>query len=221
MAGYEPMYIEKDATVEEVVEAFGKFLHKANYLMRQLDSQNVKRISTDITEIKSDDGATKIDGTQIVMLDGKGVERLRLGQNKDNGTFDFILKNNRGNTTLKLSSTGDAVFSGDVTGSIITGSTIDVEEDASVGNNLYLGKNDNSETATKKIVLFENTSDDKKATILAERQLDGTVDLKLIASRISFATTEGMRGSNDEDIITSTYDSYVEIDGVKHYVKWK
>lgn len=220
MAGYEPMYIEKDATAEEVVEAFGLFLHKCNYLLRQLDSKNVKRISTDMTEIKSDDGTTKIDGSQLVMLDGNNKERVRIGKG-ENGKFEFKIMNAKGRATITLSESGDATFSGDIDGANINGANIDIEEDVKVGNKIQLGADDNSENAVKEIVLFENSSDDKKATIRAERQDDGTIDLRIVASRIIFGTVEGLSVSGDYDIITSSHRSYVEIDGVKHYIVWK
>lgn len=218
MAGYEPMYIEKDATAEEVVEAFGLFLHKCNYLLRQLDSKNVKRISTDMTEIKSDDGTTKIDGSQLVMLDGNNKERVRIGKG-ENGKFEFKIMNAKGRATITLSESGDATFSGDIDGANINGANIDIEEDVKVGNNIYLGTNNSGDE--KKITLFDDGDDGKKGQIIALKDEKGYVTLSLKANKIYLSTMEGVYGFGDVRFVDTSFSPFVEIDGVQYPVKWK
>lgn len=219
MPRFQTQYIEKDTSPEEVVEAFGALLTKLNALMNNFDSQNVRRLSTNSTQIKSDDGTTKIDGSQLVMLDGRGTERIRLGLNQNNGTFEFKIMDGNGRDALTLSSTGNAVFKGDISGSNITGSKIDIEEDISVGNNIYLGAA--SKDNTKSIVYFDGDGDAKKGQIIAVKQADGSVNLTIKANKLIFSTASGVFGNGEQQFITTSFSPFVEIDGVKHYVTWK
>lgn len=49
-------------------------------------------------------------------------------------------------------------FSGNITGSTITGTTINTTQDATVGNNLYIGADQSSSSASRKYLYFTNKS---------------------------------------------------------------
>ncbi len=226
MGVFKTTYIDKDASPEDVVSIFGALLHNLNEIMNRLTSDNIKSITTDRTVVKSEDGTTSIDSSQIVMLDGNGKKRMILGYNPKSKSFDFSLFNSNGTETLKLSDNGNAVFSGDIEGSRITGSTItgteiDVDKDAVIGNNLYLGKND-EEAGFKRIQFYDDeTNDLKKARIEARKDEKGYVTLKLIGDTITISTFDGVKDGYGNRFVTTNFKPYIKIDDVKYEVKWE
>ena len=84
---YKSTYISHDIDTSEVIETFGKLLHQLNAIMNNMDSDNVKRLNTNKTVIKSEDGCTELSGSQIKMTDAAGTKRAVLGNNKKNGKF--------------------------------------------------------------------------------------------------------------------------------------
>ena len=96
---------------EALGEAIIKMQKSLSWLLAHLDSRNVQSINTNITEVKSDDGATVLDGNQIRMLDGKGRLRATFGKG-ENGDFIFEIYDASGSPSIHLDEEGDAVFSG-------------------------------------------------------------------------------------------------------------
>lgn len=94
------------------------------YNMNNLDSQNVKRLYTNRTDVRSQDGETIIDGPTLYMYDGSTTLRLRMGYVASTSNFTFDLYNNLGTQTVSINSSGDAVFTGIVEGGVVrSGST--------------------------------------------------------------------------------------------------
>ena len=180
-------------------------------MFSSLNSQNVKSIQTDKTKISSSNGYTEIDGAQIIMRDAAGNRRLKIGAD-GSGNFVFTLNNIWGDKSIELSSTGDAVFCGD----------IKTEKDASVGNNLYIGE-DNNEPGVKKIQFYNDVNDDsRKAIIRARKESNGMVALELTAERIILNTLSGVYGSDGSYFITSgPYSAYVTINGTDYPVHFR
>lgn len=119
-------FSEEGSAVEEAVVKMQKSLF---WLLNHLDSRNVQSINTNMTRVQSEDGATTIDGAQLVMLDGKGNRRATLGK-KANGEFVFEIYNDKGNLAIHMNEDGDAVFSGNVEGADITGANIRIAPNA-------------------------------------------------------------------------------------------
>ena len=177
MPNYKTMYIEKDATAEEVVEIFGKLLHQLNALMNNFDSYNIRRISTDKTTLKSDDGLCEISGSKIIMRDIYGEVRLEFGYSKSRRRFEFTLYNDNGEETLNLTDNGDAVFSGEIS----AGSTINVDTDISVGNNIYIGS---GSQGSKKIEFFKSDTQSPITGAYISATKDDITDLRIMAGKI-------------------------------------
>ena len=138
------------------------------------------------------------------MKDANDTVRLEMGQK--NGVFVFRLKNARGRTSLSLSSSGDAVFSGDIM----------TEQDAYVGNNIYLGQ-DSSDP--KEIMFFSDEVDDSRhARILAERDQNNIATLRIIADKIELLTLSGVTNGYGHSFVTTNFHPYVTIDGVDYPV---
>lgn len=224
MGVYKTTYIDKDASPEDVVSIFGALLHNLNEIMNRLTSDNIRSITTDRTTVKSEDGTTSIDGSQIVMLDGNGKKRMILGYNSKNKNFEFSLFNADGSETLKLSDSGDAVFKGNIEGSKITGSEIDVDKDITVGNNIYIAPHKSN--GVKKIHFFDDETNSviKEAYIEAETGNDGTTTLTIMAGNLILKTLGEIKTSmllGNYKVVTTNMTPYIEIDGVKHYIKWE
>lgn len=193
---------------EDTADTLIKLYKTLSVMFSNLDSKNVKELLTGKTKISSGDGLCEISGAQILMRDKSG-ERLTIGAD-DDGNFVFILKNKAGDEALTLSSEGEAVFSGD----------IKTEKNAEVGNSLYLGRNDKS--MGKKILQFyDDGSDLEKVSLVAEKDENGYVKLKIIADTITLSTFDGVRDGYGNSFVTTNFKPYVDIDGVRHYVKFK
>lgn len=155
---YKSTYISHDIDTSEVIETFGKLLHQLNAIMNNMDSDNVKRLNTNKTVIKSEDGCTELSGSQIKMTDAAGTKRAVLGNNKKNGKFYFTIYDGEGNPAISLDNDGNAVFTGIVSGAQITsGSTINVGTDAVIGKNLILRDEKLSDDGAK-ISIYQGTS---------------------------------------------------------------
>lgn len=227
MPNYQSTYIAKDTDIDKVIEIFGGLLHQLNYIMNNMDSKNVKRINTNSTSIKSADGSTELNGSQLVMYDEDGVKRVSMGKNA-RGVFDFVLYDTHGNQTLRFDAvTGNATFSGDIiasdiSGSTITGSTINVDTDIHVGDNAYIGDEDD-ENGEKTIQFFASEYDSGKGTITVEKDNSPShaTTLTIKANKIILSAFEGIQTGNGDDIITESFNSYVTINGTDYPVNWR
>ena len=83
----------------------------------------MRTLNTNLTEIQSEDGATRLDGARMVMEDGDGTVRAVIGKDED-GDFQFCLYDKNGKQTIHLNDDGNAVFSGDIRGADIEGVNI-------------------------------------------------------------------------------------------------
>lgn len=195
---------------EEVADTLIRLYKTLSVMFANLDSKNVKELQTGKTKISSGDGLCEIDGSQIVMRDKGGGVRLLMGAGSD-GEFVFLLKNALGDDTLSLSSEGEAVFSGD----------IKTAKNAEVGNALYLGRDD--ETQGKKLLQFydDPSNDLKKVRIEALKDEKGYVSLKIVADTITLSTLSGVQDGYGNSFVTTNFEPYVEIGGVKYDVKFK
>ena len=180
-------------------------------MFSSLNSQNVKSLQTDKTKIASSDGYTEIDGARIIMRDADDNIRLEIGAD-ENGNFKFTLNNISGQKSIELSSSGDAVFCGD----------IETEKDASVGDNLYIGKGDSGE-GTKKIQFYDDEHDDaKKVRIEAVKDAQGKVTLRIIAEKVCFSTLYGVCASDGNPFaVAADGNAYVTINGTDYPVHYR
>jgi len=94
-----------------------------SWLLSHLDSQNVKSINTNLTRVESADGATTLDGAQILMRDSTGRLRAALGKT-ESGNFVFEIYDKKGTAAIHLDAGGNAVFSGNIEGADISGVNI-------------------------------------------------------------------------------------------------
>lgn len=202
--------IENTGYGDDLETALIRLKKTLTVILSSLDSKNIKKITTDKTEISSEDGRTTIDGTRIIMKDSMDNTRLEMGAEGD--SFVFRLKNKFGKDSVTLSDTGDARFCGD----------IETEKNASVGNNLYLGKT-NNQSGTKMLQFYEDEDDDaKKAKIVAIKGSNGVVSLKLAADKIILSTLEGVWDAFGNRFISSTErDAYVSVNGFDYPVKFR
>lgn len=128
-------------SLERQVEALLNYAiendRRQSWFMSKLDSKNVKRLDTNETSIKSAYGETIIDGPVLEMYDKQAVPVLRLKQGYDSVTSDFVynMYNKAGVQTVGIDSNGNATFTGTITGSTITGGTI---QTAATGRRIVL-----------------------------------------------------------------------------------
>lgn len=227
-----------DGDFYEMQEALVKLQKMLYWLLGQLDSVNVRRLSTNQTDIKSDDGNTHLNGTQIVMKDRDGTSRAVLGLNQDTGKFEFKLSNKNGTTTITLDDSGNAVFTGDVTastitggtitgtkitggtvegatikgGSITSGTTIDVGTSASIGEKLVL--KDGTVTGGT-ISVYKGTS----PTLYIKG--DGNRPIEINTPSTITLAANAVANQLGERFITEGYTGmYVTVDGVNYPVKF-
>lgn len=129
-----------------------KISRELNDMLYHLDSDNIRQILTDRVEVRSEDGTTEIKGNMIRQTDNYQT-RLLLGYDINTGKFRFAVYDADGNLAIYMDDNGDAVFTGNVTGSTITGSeinggtingaeinggTITVDTDIHVGKYMYM-----------------------------------------------------------------------------------
>ena len=151
------------------------------------------------------------------MKDGNETPRLVMGFNPtegEHGKYQFELSNAAGVETMTLDSNGNAVFKGKITASDIeggtikgarieSGSTIDVETDLTVGENIYLTSEDDEETGTtKKIQFFDSPYGNYRAKIEAERADDDWVEL-IEAGKIKISTPGGFVNSSNQSYLAA------------------
>jgi len=111
-------------------DGFLRMKKDLEYIMRNLDHRNVKRLYTEFCDIQSEDGETVIEGPLIKQYaSGSTTLRLKEGYNPASSVFEFALYNSAGIQTVGIDSSGNAAFTGKITGSeivagTITGSTI-------------------------------------------------------------------------------------------------
>lgn len=108
---------------EALGEAIIKMQKSLSWLLAHLDSRNVQSINTNLTRVESEDGATLLDGAQILMRDSRGRLRAALGKTSD-GDFVFEIYDENGNAAIHLDENGSAVFSGNIEGADISGTNI-------------------------------------------------------------------------------------------------
>lgn len=193
-------------SLEEVQTALIRLYRSLEVMLTSLDSKNVKSITTDKTLVSSEDGSTYLDGARLVMKDQNGTVRLEMG--KKNGAFVFALKNAHGQTSLTLSSSGDAVFSGDIR----------TDEDAYIGNNIYLGA---QSSAPKEIMFFSDANDDsRRVRIRAARNQNNVATLRIIADKIELSTLSGVTDGYGNSFVTTNFTPYVTIDDEYYPVHW-
>ena len=110
----ESQFSELKRIVQNVVEAISRSDKELKFVLTNVDSSNVTRLNTNITNIQSEDGETVIDGPLLKMYDDSDTLRLELGFDEDTEDFIFSLKDNAGNEAIGIDSNGDAVFKGTV-----------------------------------------------------------------------------------------------------------
>ncbi len=117
------------ADPEALAEAVVKMQKSLSWLLAHLDSRNVQSINTNLTKVASEDGATTLNGAQILMRDGRGRLRAALGQSAD-GSFIFEIYDTSGNAAVHFNEDGNAVFSGNIEGANIEGANIRIAPNA-------------------------------------------------------------------------------------------
>lgn len=96
-------------------------------LLYHLDSENIRQIITDRTEVRSKDGSTEIRGNVLKQTDTVRT-RLMMGYDIVNKKFVFEMYDATGQKTIYIGDNGEAVFAG----------SVNTSEDIYVGNNIYL-----------------------------------------------------------------------------------
>ncbi len=174
---------------EALGEAIIKMQKSLSWLLAHLDSRNVQSINTNITEVKSEDGATTLDGTRILMQDGKGRLRAAFGK-AENGDFMFEIYDASGAPSIHLDEEGDAVFSGkiqtaEMEGLKISGSEIE-------GTNIRIAPN-----AFKDYIALENDGIEDTISLYYSgnriggiRMLDAG-GMEIFGSKISIGSSSG------------------------------
>jgi hypothetical protein len=111
-------------------DGFQRMKKDLDYIMRNLDHRNVKRLYTEFCDVQSAAGETVIDGPLIKQYaSGSTTLRLKEGYNPASSAFEFALYNSTGVQTVGIDSSGNVDVTGTITGSeiiagTITGSTI-------------------------------------------------------------------------------------------------
>lgn len=104
----------------ENADVLSKLQKNLSWILTHLDSQNVQSINTNLTTVQSEDGATTIDGAQLIMQDGTGNVRAVLGKDSV-GNFIFRIYDEDGNAAVSLDDDGQALFTGKIRGADIEG----------------------------------------------------------------------------------------------------
>jgi hypothetical protein len=107
--------------VEALESAIVNLANRLTWIIAKLDSQNVKRLDTNETEIKSADGTTEIIGSMLVQKDADGVTRIRQGYDAVTNAFIYEVFDSSGDKTIGIDSGGAATFIGTITGGTIIG----------------------------------------------------------------------------------------------------
>jgi hypothetical protein len=124
---------------EDLLDRLSQMSKLLEYMLYNQDHDNVKQLFTEYCNIQSEDGETVIDGPLLTMrAAGSTTIRLKQGYDPASGNFVFNLYNTTGGQTVGIDSTGNATFTGTITGSIITGGTI---RTASTGERIEITDN--------------------------------------------------------------------------------
>lgn len=206
------------------------------WILQVLDSGNVKYLNTNKTVIRSEDITTHIDGSQLRMFDVDKNARLVMGYNPTTKKYEFTMFNDTGNTTITLDSNGNAIFKGKITaseieggtitgakitgGSIKSDTTIDVETDLRVGNNVFVGEANEASGTTKKVQFYDDESDDRRGQIQANKLSSGLVEIKLVANKKRLNALEGIFDYSGAEILSKNHSMYVTVGGVNYPVQF-
>lgn len=116
-------------TIQNLMDAYEMLRKQLEFLIQNIDSDNVTEINTNITRVKSNQGTTEIKGPLLLMFDlGKHLRRKE-GLDTSTGLFTDEWYDEAGNRTAYIDSAGklvvvDGYFTGSITGSTITGGTV-------------------------------------------------------------------------------------------------
>ena len=114
---------EEAKTPLETAETISKLQKSLSWILTHLDSRNIQSINTNLTTVQSADGATTLEGAQLIMQDARGNVRAVLG--KDSlGNFMFRIYDEDGNAAVSLDDDGQALFTGKIRGADIEGANI-------------------------------------------------------------------------------------------------
>lgn len=103
----------------------------------------------------------------------------------------------------------DANISGNITGSSITSSTINVSTDVTVGNNITIGNQAVIEGAIKSIKFFSDITNFDRARIIAVGEADNKATLKLSASKnLELYTEDIVRIFSPNEFIVGVKDTF-------------
>ena len=116
-------YAEIPKSPAETAELLSALQKKLSWMLTHLDSRNVQSINTNLTTVQSEDGATTLDGAQLIMQDAKGNVRAEMGKDRS-GNFIFRLYDEYGNTAVSLDDDGRAIFTGKIRSAEIEGTNI-------------------------------------------------------------------------------------------------
>jgi hypothetical protein len=133
-----------EVRMKSLENAFIDLTQQYLFLLKHLDSSNVKNVVTESTSIRSRHGETTIQGPLLIMKDKQGtpVVRLKMGYDKDSTDFVHQLMNAAGDVTISLDSNGDLVVErGTFKGSITIGTVNNVIK-ANGTDGLWVGNAD-------------------------------------------------------------------------------
>lgn len=104
--------LDQGKQIEALYNVLSDMNARLSWITAKYDSQNVKRLDTNETVIKSAEGETIINGPIIEMYDASSVLRLKQGLNTATSTFLFALYNAAGNNVFEVDSNGEMQFAG-------------------------------------------------------------------------------------------------------------
>lgn len=97
---------------EDPQDALVALNNRLSWMFAKLDSKNVKRLDTNETVVKSADGTTYLNGSQIEMRDVSDVMRLLAGLDKSTGKFIFTLSTPDGSPGFYVDDNGQIHLEG-------------------------------------------------------------------------------------------------------------
>jgi hypothetical protein len=190
-------FIKADTTEETIDE----LINRIAWLTSKLDSRNVKRLDTNETTIKSENGETYINGPIIEQYDSSGTLRIKQGLDTSTNKFLFNMYDAAGNLTINLNASGEAVFGGN----------IETLKDAQVGYNLYIGEwGDN---LTQRSIYFASDNFDTKIEWYDDLSLDSGDLSDMGLGSLTF--TDGIKISTDNIYIDYGEAALLKGDGIK------
>jgi len=109
----------EDVNSEEFLNRLIRLSRSLEFLMSHMDHDNVRQLFTEECNIQSAAGETVIKGPLLTMRAGSTTIRLKQGYDKDSTNFVFELYNSTGVKTVGIDSSGNATFTGTITGGLI------------------------------------------------------------------------------------------------------